>query len=220
MAFTKYSPFLREDYDMTHYLNLKNSHFNMKILLIDNNDSFTYNLFHLIKSTCKPDDIIEVCTINRLSMSMAENFDRIIISPGPGIPSEVEILGKIIDKYGAHIPILGVCLGHQAIAQTYGANIKNMENPVHGVKSKIHILNDNRLFYGVEAKTITAGRYHSWCVSEKNMPACLEVTAVDDEGCIMALSHRHYNVHGVQFHPESYMTEHGEIVIHNFLNGR
>lgn len=192
--------------------------FTMKILLIDNNDSFTYNLLHLIKSACDTEDFIKVCLIDKLTVAITSGFDRIIISPGPGIPSEVEILGSIIKENERRMPILGVCLGHQAIAEYYGATICEMEKPVHGVRSSITITGDNYLFQGVDKKFF-AGRYHSWCVSKESVPDCLNVTALDDEENIMALSHREHNVHGVQFHPESFMTDCGKTLISNFLNG-
>lgn len=190
----------------------------MKILLIDHNDSFTYNLLHLIKSACHTEDSIEVCLTGKLTVAITSGFDRIIISPGPGIPSEVEILGAVIKENERRVPILGVCLGHQAIAEHYGATICKMEKPVHGVRSAITITGNDYLFRGMD-KEIFAGRYHSWCVSKEGFPDCLNVTALDEEGHIMALSHREHDVHGVQFHPESFMTDCGKTLISNFLNG-
>lgn len=190
----------------------------MKILLIDNNDSFTYNLLHLVKSASCGEDSVRVCLSDKLTVAMVSGFDRIIISPGPGVPSEVEILRDIIKEHERRIPILGICLGHQAIAECYGAAIHNMKKPVHGIRSAISIIEGCRLFQGMDKKIIV-GRYHSWCVSKEGFPDCLQVTAVDEEGNIMALSHRDHNIHGVQFHPESFMTDCGRNIMCNFLNG-
>lgn len=190
----------------------------MKILLIDNNDSFTYNLLHLIKSACEAEDFIRVCLTDKLTVAMTSRFDRIIISPGPGIPSEVEILGHIIKENEKQTSILGICLGHQAIAEYYGATMYNMQKPIHGIRSTISITGDNGLFQGMD-KEIVVGRYHSWCVSKEDFPDCLNATAFDGNGDIMALSHREHDVYGVQFHPESFMTDYGKTIISNFLNG-
>jgi glutamine amidotransferase of anthranilate synthase or aminodeoxychorismate synthase len=189
----------------------------MKILLIDNNDSFTYNLFHLIRSVCSPDDTIVVCPNDELEVEAAADFDRIILSPGPGTPAEASRLQEIIRTYEKQIPIFGICLGHQVIAETYGAVTCNLTRPVHGVRSAVTFIDRSGLFRGLDER-IMAGRYHSWCVSGEKLPGCLEITAIDDEGSIMALSHREYAVHGVQFHPESFMTDHGKSILSNFLN--
>ena len=190
--------------------------FRMRILLIDNNDSFTYNLFHLIKGVISIEDSIEVCLTDGLTVDMAGDFDRIIISPGPGIPSESRILMDIIEAHKERIPLLGICLGHQAIAESYGALIRNMSRPIHGTPAEITIANRTRLFRGVNRRTVV-GRYHSWEVSSADFPACLEITAIDDNGCIMAFSHREHDVYGVQFHPESFMTDCGQRIIANFI---
>ena len=190
----------------------------MRILLIDNYDSFTYNLLHLVKSACSKDDFIEVCLSDKLTVAMASGFDRIIISPGPGVPFEVKILRHILAAHEKHGSILGVCLGHQAIAEYYGASIYNMEKPIHGVQSTITVTDQSKLFRGVD-KEFMGGRYHSWSVLKENLPSCLKVTAIDEDGGIMALSHWEYDVHGVQFHPESFMTACGKTIMSNFLNG-
>jgi anthranilate synthase component 2 len=150
-------------------------------------------------------------------MTMVSDFDRIVISPGSGIPSEAGIIGQTIKTYEGRTPILGICLGYQAIAEYYGANIRNMEKPAHGIRSTITINDHSRLFLGMNKK-IMAGRYHSWRVLKENFPDCLKVTSVDDEGNIMSLSHRKYNIHGLQFHPESFMTDCGKTIMSNFLN--
>jgi len=191
----------------------------MIILLIDNNDSFTYNLLHLIKSACTKEDSVEVCLTDRLTVDMAGDFDRIIISPGPGIPSEYKILNSIIRTYENIIPILGICLGHQVIAESYGAVLYNLPKPIHGAQSEIIITDHTHLFRGINPK-IMAGRYHSWEVSRQNLSECLTVTAVDDQGSVMSLSHKEYDIHGVQFHPESFMTDCGRAIVSNFIEGR
>lgn len=188
----------------------------MRILLIDNNDSFSYNLLHLIKSTCLREDIVEICTKDHVSISMVKDFDRIVFSPGSGIPSESSILKDIVKAYEKEIPILGICLGHQAIAESYGASLHNLPNPVHGIQTEIRITDHEDLFQGINP-TILAGRYHSWEVSKEDLPNCLKITALDNQGNIMALSHQQYAVYGVQFHPESFMTECGQAIIHNFI---
>lgn len=189
----------------------------MKILLIDNYDSFTYNLFHLVRSAANEEDCIDIVFNDQLQLQSVENYDRIILSPGPGLPSEAKILKDVVRSFDKRIPILGVCLGHQAIAESYGGSIFNFDRPAHGVSSSITITDHSGLFRNL-GERITVGRYHSWNVSKENFPDCLKITAIDDEGNIMALSHREYAVHGVQFHPESFITENGKAIISNFLN--
>lgn len=189
----------------------------MKILLIDNNDSFTYNLLHLTRSVCRENDSLEVVPYDSLTVDMTSGFERIVISPGPGSPFEAMKLAEVVRACERHIPILGVCLGHQAIALSYGAEAYNMARPVHGVRSRVLITGHSLLFRDIENE-IMVGRYHSWCVSDTNFPACLKITAKDEDGDIMAFSHREYDVHGVQFHPESFMTKCGAKIMSNFLN--
>lgn len=191
----------------------------MKILLIDNYDSFTYNLYHLIKAASTEEDSIEIILNDKLSIETAEKFDRIIISPGPGLPSEVAILKNIVLTLGQQIPILGICLGHQAIAESYGASIFNFDKPTHGISSTISVHDHSDLFLGMNTR-ISVGRYHSWNVSKQDFPDCLKITASDNEGNIMALAHRKHPVFGVQFHPESFITPDGKTIISNFLNYR
>lgn len=188
----------------------------MRILLVDNNDSFSYNLLHLIKSVCVDKDTVEIRSKDRININEVDNFDRIVFSPGSGIPSESDILGDIVRRYEKDIPILGICLGHQAIAETYGAILYNLSKPVHGIQSEVKITDHTDLFQEM-TPSIMAGRYHSWAVSNKNLPECLKVTATDCQGNIMALSHKQYAVYGVQFHPESFMTKYGEAIMHNFI---
>ncbi len=188
---------------------------NMKILVFDNYDSFTYNLVQLVgKITGLKADVYRNDQIELEKIGM---YDKIILSPGPGIPEEAGSLLPLIKKYASTKSILGVCLGHQAIGEAFGGKLENLEHVYHGVATTCRIDNKNSLFYGLPDK-IEVGRYHSWIVSDKGLPGELEVTARDEEGNIMGLQHRKYDVKGVQFHPESVLTPEGEKIIFNFLN--
>ena len=186
----------------------------MKTIIIDNYDSFTYNLSHLVKQLGAE---VSVVRNDCFDLADLEPYDKIILSPGPGIPSEAGLLLDVIRTYAGRKPILGVCLGHQAIGEAFGAELENHSKVFHGVATPCHIVADDPLFWGIDCD-ITVGRYHSWVVSKENLPACLEVTALSDQGQIMALQHREYNIHGIQFHPESVLTSYGEDIIMNFLN--
>ena len=186
----------------------------MKIVIIDNYDSFTYNLSHLVKELGTE---VTVLRNDQFELSELQAFDKIILSPGPGIPSEADLLLDVIRTYASQKPILGVCLGHQAIGEVFGARLENLSDVFHGVATPCHIVADDPLFSGLE-RNITVGRYHSWVVSQEGLPDCLEVTAVSDEGQIMALRHRELNVHGIQFHPESVLTPEGKTIINNFID--
>ena len=190
----------------------------MKIVLIDNYDSFTWNLFHLIKSVCTDEDTVDVLFNDRIDLDTARVYDRIVISPGAGTPSETGLVRYIIRELAAEKPILGICLGHQAIAEVFGAGLYNIDHPVHGVKSRIKIVDKSGLFAGLD-DYVYAGRYHSWMVSADNFPEELKIMAVDSHGNIMALSHCIYKVYGIQFHPESIMTECGRKIMDHFING-
>ncbi len=186
----------------------------MKIVIIDNYDSFTYNLSHLVKELGTE---VMVLRNDQFELSELQAFDKIILSPGPGIPSEAGLLLDVIRTYASRKPILGVCLGHQAIGEVFGARLENLSDVFHGVATPCHIVADDPLFSGLE-RNITVGRYHSWVVSQEGLPDCLEVTPVSDEGQIMALRHRELNVHGIQFHPESVLTPEGKTIINNFID--
>lgn len=185
----------------------------MKTVIIDNYDSFTYNLSHLVKELGA-----EVCVVrnDRFNLDDIDAFDKIILSPGPGIPSEAGLLLDVIRRYAGRKPILGVCLGHQAIGEAFGGMLENLSEVFHGVATPCHIIAEDPLFKGI-APDFEVGRYHSWVVSRENFPDCLEVTAVSDEGQVMALRHRTMEIHGIQFHPESVLTPEGRIIIQNFL---
>lgn len=186
----------------------------MKILVFDNYDSFTYNLVHLVKELGFND--VEVCRNDKISLKEVAQYDKIILSPGPGIPSESGLLLPLIKEYAASKSMLGVCLGHQAIAEAFSAVLENLEEVYHGVTSEIEIISDDILFNGLPRR-IEVGRYHSWIVSNKRLPDCIQVTAVDGERQIMAFRHKAYDLHGVQFHPESVLTPSGKIIVSNFL---
>lgn len=185
-----------------------------KILLLDNYDSFTYNLLHVVKELEQTD--VEVHRNDRISLDDVERFDKILLSPGPGIPEEAGILLPLIQRYAPTKSILGVCLGHQAIAQTFGAQLENLTEVCHGIATPIRIVKEDLLFEGLP-ESIEAGRYHSWIVSRKHLPECIDVTAEDEQGNIMALRHHIYKVRGIQFHPESVLTPEGKVIIGNWL---
>lgn len=187
----------------------------MKILLLDNYDSFTYNLLHVVKELGATD--VEVVRNDQIALDEVERFDKIILSPGPGIPEEAGLLLPIIKKYAPTKSILGVCLGHQAIGEAFGAGLENLTEVCHGVQTPVDILRKEILFEGLGSE-ILVGRYHSWVVSRENFPDCLEITAESKEGQIMALRHRTFDVRGIQFHPESVLTPQGKEIIKNFLN--
>ena len=185
----------------------------MKIAIIDNYDSFTYNLSHLVKELGAE---VTVLRNDQFELTQLEEFSKIILSPGPGIPSEAGLLCDVIRTFAGRKPILGVCLGHQAIGEVFGARLENLSDVFHGVATPCHIVADDPLFSGLE-RSITVGRYHSWVVAREGLPDCLEVTAVSDEGQIMALRHRQLNVRGIQFHPESVLTPNGKTMLQNWL---
>lgn len=185
----------------------------MKIVIIDNYDSFTYNLSHLVKELGAE---VTVLRNDQFRLEDLEAYSKIILSPGPGIPSEAGLLLDVIRTYAGKKPILGVCLGHQAIGEVFGACLENLSDVFHGVATPCHIVADDPIFSGIP-RDITIGRYHSWVVSREDFPDCLEITAVSDEGQIMALRHRELNVRGIQFHPESVLTPDGKKMIQNFL---
>ena len=186
----------------------------MKIVIIDNYDSFTYNLSHLVKELGAE---VVVLRNDQFHLDDLKAFDKIILSPGPGIPSEAGLLLDVIRTYAGHKPMLGVCLGHQAIGEVFGGRLENLSDVFHGVATPCHIVADDPIFNGLD-RDITVGRYHSWVVATDGFPACLEITATSPEGQIMALRHRDYDIHGIQFHPESVLTPEGKTIIKNFID--
>jgi len=193
----------------------------MKILVFDNYDSFTYNLVHLVEKII--DGNVDVYRNDEIPLEKVKAYDKIILSPGPGIPVEAGLLLPLIKEYAATKSMLGVCLGHQAIGEAFGGTLTNLDKVYHGVATPIHISDPrkdkavNSIFAGLP-NTITVGRYHSWIVSNENFPAdSLEVTAEDDNGFIMAMQHKKYDLQSVQFHPESVLTPDGEHMMRNWL---
>ena len=186
----------------------------MKIVIIDNYDSFTYNLSHLVKELGAD---VTVLRNDQFTLPQLQPFDRIILSPGPGIPSEAGLLLDVIRTYAGHKPMLGVCLGHQAIGEVFCAQLVNLSEVFHGVATEGTQLGNDPIFAGLPRR-ITMGRYHSWVVDKESLPDTLEITALSDEGQIMALRHRSYNIHGIQFHPESVLTPQGHDIVRNWMN--
>ncbi|WP_418991718.1 anthranilate synthase component II [Alistipes sp.] len=188
----------------------------MKVLLFDNYDSFTYNLVHILAELGAD---VEVHRNDRITLDEVGRFDKIVLSPGPGIPEEAGILLPLVRRYAPTKSILGVCLGEQAIGQAFGAKLINLTEVHHGVCSDVRVVAPDPLFAGLEPG-FRAGRYHSWVVSREGFPDCLEITAEDtEEKQIMALRHRQYDVKGIQFHPESVLTPKGRVMIENWLRG-
>ena len=184
-----------------------------KIVIIDNYDSFTYNLSHLVKELGAE---VTVYRNDKFEMSQLESFDKIILSPGPGIPCEAGLLLDVIRTYAGRKPILGVCLGHQAIGEVFGGTLTNLSSVFHGVATPSHITVRDYIFEGLP-DTIEIGRYHSWVVDADTLPDCLEVTSVSDEGYIMSMRHREYDVRCIQYHPESVLTPDGKTILKNWL---
>lgn len=188
----------------------------MKILVFDNYDSFTYNLVQIIERIVGHS--VDVIRNNQITLAEVDQYDKIILSPGPGVPSEAGILLDLIREYAPKKEIFGVCLGQQAIAEAFGGSLVNLSEIYHGVATDVQVTKDNTLLFKDLPENFEAGRYHSWAVANENFPEELEITAVDDKGMIMALQHKNYNVHAVQFHPESILTPQGETILRNFLN--
>ena len=185
----------------------------MKIVIIDNYDSFTYNLSHLVKELGAE---VTVLRNDKFQLAELEKFDKIILSPGPGIPSEAGLLLDVIRTYAGKKPILGVCLGHQAIGEVFGGKLTNLSSVFHGVANPTHICADDYIFSSLD-RIIEVGRYHSWVVDTDGLPSCLEVTSTSPEGYIMSLRHREYDIRGIQYHPESVLTPAGKTIIRNWL---
>jgi len=185
----------------------------MKIVIIDNYDSFTYNLSHLVKELGAE---VTVYRNDQFKTEQLEEFDKIILSPGPGIPCEAGFLLDVIKVYAGKKPILGVCLGHQAIGESFGGKLTNIGEVVHGVATPSTITVRDYIFEGLP-DNIEIGRYHSWVVDKEGFPECLEITSVSDEGFVMSLRHKEYDIRGIQYHPESVLTPDGKTIIGNWL---
>ena len=187
----------------------------MKILVFDNYDSFTYNLVQLIKELAM-DARVDVYRNDEIALEKVKDYDKILLSPGPGIPSESGLLLPLIKEYAATKSIFGVCLGQQAIGESFGGSLSNLSKVYHGIATPVHITQPSILFEGLPS-SFQVGRYHSWVVNEKDLPKELIVTSKDDEGYIMSLEHSNYDVKGVQYHPESVLTPDGAKIIANWL---
>jgi anthranilate synthase component II len=195
----------------------------MKVLVFDNYDSFTYNLVHLVEKILHQK--VDVHRNDQIPLEKVADYDKIILSPGPGIPTEAGLLLPLIKEYASRKSILGVCLGHQAIGEAFGGKLLNLSTVYHGVATPVRKVRrepsgvrqgEHDLFQGLPEE-FEVGRYHSWIVSEEGFPEELEITAKDEQGYIMALQHRRYDVQGVQFHPESVLTPQGEVIMRNWL---
>ena len=187
----------------------------MKILVFDNYDSFTYNLVQLIKEIAT-DAKVEVFRNDEIPLEQVKGYDKILLSPGPGIPSESGLLLPLIKEYAATKSIFGVCLGQQAIGESFGGSLNNLTKVYHGIATSIHLTNSSTLFEGLP-NSFSVGRYHSWVVNENDLPSDLIITSKDEDGYIMSLEHKTYDVKGVQFHPESVLTPDGAKIISNWL---
>ena len=187
----------------------------MKTVIIDNYASFTYNLAHLVKELGTEVDVLRN---DKFELEELEKYDKIILSPGPGIPEEAGLLLEVIRTYAGRKPILGVCLGEQAIGQAFGGKLTNLSEVFHGIQTNVKIKNKDYIFSGLPTE-IPVGRYHSWVVDTEGFPEELVITAISSEGQIMALKHREYDVHGIQFHPESVLTPDGKQIVGNWLKG-
>lgn len=185
-----------------------------KILVIDNYDSFTYNLVHLLQEL---NESYEVLRNDKFDFDYVDQFDKILLSPGPGIPNEAGLLMDVIRKYAPTKSILGVCLGQQAIAEVFGGTLFNLPKPLHGVASSIIVTDESEKLFQDFPRDSKIGRYHSWAVDPSTLPDVLKVTAVDENNIIMALAHKEYDVRGMQFHPESVLTDNGKTLIANWL---
>lgn len=187
----------------------------MKILLLDNYDSFTYNLAHYLESF---DVQVEVVRNDEIEIDEIKYFDKIVLSPGPGTPNQAGILKELIKEYAGKKPILGICLGQQAIAEGFGGSIIRLDRVVHGVASDINVTVQDEILFKDLPQKLEVGRYHSWVVNPENFPDSLEVTSVDEDGNIMSLRHRTYDISAVQFHPESIMTPLGKKMLKNWVD--
>ncbi len=186
----------------------------MKVLVLDNYDSFTYNLVHILRELCVD---LDVFRNDQIGLDEVESYDKILLSPGPGLPSEGGIMPELLKRYAASKSILGVCLGHQAIGECFGGTLFNLPTVFHGIVTSIQLEGDDPLFQDLP-NTFNVCRYHSWVINEEDLPADLLVTSRDEKGTIMSVKHKELDVRGVQFHPESIMTEHGKQLMKNWIN--
>ena len=187
-----------------------------KVIIIDNYDSFTYNLLHIVEELLGEE--VSVVRNDQFEIEELDKYERIILSPGPGIPDEAGLLKEVIKTYGPKKKMLGVCLGLQAIGEVYGAELRNLSSVLHGQRTLMYKTEENSPIFEGIADSFYAGRYHSWVIDKNSNTANLVITSIDDEGEIMAAQHKEYQVYGVQFHPESIMTDDGKLMLKNFLS--
>jgi len=188
----------------------------MKILVLDNYDSFTYNLVHILRELGYGPRM-QVFRNDKITLAEVDQFDKILLSPGPGIPQEAGIMQDLVKRYGPTKSILGICLGHQGIAEAYGATLYNMKQVLHGVASEISLLDEDELLFRGVPKQTSVGRYHSWAVVPESINGDLKITARDANQEVMGIRHRFHDVAGLQFHPESVLTAEGKQMIHNWV---
>ncbi|GAB3501662.1 aminodeoxychorismate/anthranilate synthase component II [Spirosoma knui] len=186
----------------------------MKLLVLDNYDSFTYNLVYILRELGQRPDVIRN---DKIALESVAQYDKIMLSPGPGIPSEAGIMQDLVTEYGPTKSILGICLGHQGIGEVYGARLENLGDVLHGVAHRTTVTDPGEPLFAGVPEELTVGRYHSWTVVPDSMPAELKTTAVDEHGRVMALAHTRFDVRGLQFHPESVLTENGVKMLENWL---
>lgn len=187
----------------------------MKIVVIDNYDSFTYNLVHYLEDL---DCEVTVLRNDEFEIDDIAAFDKILLSPGPGIPDEAGLLKEVIQKYAPTKSIFGVCLGQQAIGEVFGGQLTNLDKVYHGVATEVTLTHPDEVLFRDLPEKFQVGRYHSWVVAQDNFPADLEITSIDENGQIMSLKHKHYDVRGVQYHPESVLTPHGKQILKNWVS--
>lgn len=189
----------------------------MKILILDNYDSFTYNLFQLVKQHEKVKRV-DVIRNDQIDMNQVGHYDKILLSPGPSLPKDAGLMNEIIKNYASTKPMLGICLGHQAIAEVFGAQLFNLSSPDHGIVKQTYVLKaDDYLFNQIPSKFKTC-RYHSWAIESSSLPSIFDAIATDEDGLIMGIAHHHFDLKGLQFHPESIASEYGQKTIHNWIN--
>ncbi|GAB3572879.1 aminodeoxychorismate/anthranilate synthase component II [Spirosoma luteolum] len=186
----------------------------MKLLVLDNYDSFTYNLVYILRELGQRPEVIRN---DKITLDAVAQYDKILLSPGPGIPSEAGIMQDLVREYGPTRSILGICLGHQGIGEVYGARLANLGDVLHGVAHAATVVDSSEPLFRNIPPDLTVGRYHSWTVLPDTLPDELRITAVDEQGRVMGLAHTRHDVRGLQFHPESVLTQHGVQMIKNWL---
>lgn len=186
----------------------------MRIVVIDNYDSFTYNLVHIVEQFCEQ---VIVMRNNQINWNQIETCDKLIFSPGPGLPKETKALGKIMCRFAKKKPILGVCLGMQFIGEYFGAELINLKEIIHGIPKATFVTDKNEYLFNNLPRQFNSARYHSWAISKNNFPECLHITATDEQNVIMAIRHKEFDLCGVQFHPESIMTQYGKEILENWI---